>query len=687
MIIIIDWGKFYKSSDVEEMWPLFRENFISLCNKHAPFISVRRRQKPSPWINEEYIRLARERDYMKMKFDKHGAPADWNKYKKIRNRVNNLNKKLKRNYYIKELNDYSNDIKMTWKTLKNFCPSNKDSSIKIQQDDKLLCDPFEVACIFNEYFTRNDGIDSTVNETEMKAGTIKFKFNDITKEFVTKELKLLSRNKSPGPDQLNPSLLKDGAPFLSAPLTHLLNTSLKSGHTPRDWKRARITPIFKTGDKLEVKNYRPIAVLSHLMKILEKAVYTQVFDFVQARMILHEQQSGFRPRHSTNTALLDVRDYLLQNIEEGYLTGALYLDLKGAFDSVSHQILIYKLSMYGLSDNELNWFRDYFTDRQQCVKISGVTSDYRPVSRGVPQGSLLGPLLFSLFINDLCELPFNINTKIALYADDTAIFYKSRSISVAEKILQKELQTVSLWLKKNELSLNVKKTKAMVIGTIGRVKNSRLNLTMDGEHIEQVHEFKYLGVIIDQHLTWKVHIDMISSKISRTIGYINRIKKYLPNSALILLYNSLILSYFDYCCTIWGTSADCNISKLQKMQNRYARMVLQADIRTSHKLMLSQLGWQSIKQRINYQFNLFTFKIINDLAPRYLKPLICARDIPIVTRNTQPLYIKTPRTEYYNRSFHVHASKLWNQLPVEVQTIPSLNIFKKECKSLSLKNL
>ena len=116
-------------------------------------------------------------------------------------------------------------------------------------------------------------------------------------------------------------------------------------------------------------------------------------------------------------------------------------------------------------------------------------------------------------------------------------------------------------------------------------------------------------------------------------------------------------------------------------------MVLQADIRTSHKLMLSQLGWQSIKQRINYQFNLFTFKIINDLAHRYLKPLICARDIPIVTRNTQPLYIKSPRTEYYNRSFHVHASKLWNQLPVEVQTIPSLNIFKKECKSLSLKNL
>ena len=191
---------------------------------------------------------------MKDEIDKHGAPADWNEYKKIRNRVflytfysnkhrNNLNKNFcpsKRNYYIKELNDYSNDIKMTWKTLKNFCPSNKDSTIKIQQNDKLLCDPFEVACIFNEYFTRNNGIDSTVNETEMKAGTIKFKFNVITEEFVTKELKLLSRNKSPGPDQLNPSLLKDGAP-----LTHLLNTSLKSGHTPRDWKRARITPIFK----------------------------------------------------------------------------------------------------------------------------------------------------------------------------------------------------------------------------------------------------------------------------------------------------------------------------------------------------------------------------------------------------------------------------------------------------------
>ena len=224
----------------------------------------------------------------------------------------------------------------------------------------------------------------------------------------------------------------------------------------------------------------------------------------------------------------------------------------------------------------------------------------------------------------------------------------------------------------------------MAIGTIGRIKPCKIKLTMDGEHIEQVNEFKYLGVIIDQHLTWKPHIEMVSNKISRTIGYINRIKKFLPNSILILLYNSLILSYFDYCSTIWGTSADCYISRLQKLQNRYARMILQADIRTSHKLMLSQLGWQSVKQRITYQYNLFTFKIINDLVPKYLQPLLCFRDIPVFTRNTNPLYFKTPRTEYFNRSFHVHASKLWNQLPTDIQNIHSLDIFKRESKKVSL---
>ena len=173
---------------------------------------------------------------------------------------------------------------------------------------------------------------------------------------------------------------------------------------------------------------------------------------------------------------------------------------------------------------------------------------------------------------------------------------------------------------------------------------------------------------------------MISSKISQTIGYINCIKKFLQNSALILLYNSLILSYFDYCCTIWGTSADCNISKLQKMQNRYARMVLQANIRTSHKLMLSQLGWQSIKQRINYQFNLFTFKIISDLAPRYLKQLIFARYIPHwYVQEIYPLWQETPYL-YTLKPLELNITtgpimcmhqKLWNQLPVEVQTISS----------------
>ena len=180
---------------------------------------------------------------------------------------------------------------------------------------------------------------------------------------------------------------------------------------------------------------------------------------------------------------------------------------------------------------------------------------------------------------------------------------------------------------------------------------------------------------------------MISCRISRTIGYVRRIKKYLPNRILILLYNSLILPYFDYCATIWGLSAECYIHKLQKLQNKFARMILQVDVRFSRSHMLSELGWQSIKQRIHYQYYLCMFKIINNLTPSYLQSLVCHSNKPIITRNNFTLSIKTPRTEYYNRSFHVYASKLWNKLPPEIQTLKSIDIFKKECKQLSLKSI
>jgi len=318
------------------------------------------------------------------------------------------------------------------------------------------------------------------------------------------------------------------------------------------------------------------------MKILEKAVHAQLYHYFTTNDLLSQCQSGFRPLHSTTTALIDVNDYLLSNIDNGYITGALFLDFKRAFDSVNHSILLNKLEKYGICGSELAWFTNYLSDRNQCVFYKVKLSSFRKVKMGIPQGSILGPLLFVVFINDMCDLLYSDQTKLSLYADDAALFCKVRDYLSVQTKLQTELNRVMQWVDKNDLQLNAKKCKVMLFGTHKKVHNKQIVLKREDDIIEQVTQFKYLGVMLDNTLKFDKHIEFVFAKLARTIGYITQIKKYLPKQVLILLYNALILPHIDYGLIIWGTSAKFLILKVQRLQNRYARLILNADFLTPH---------------------------------------------------------------------------------------------------------
>ena len=400
--------------------------------------------------------------------------------------------------------------------------------------------------------------------------------------------------------------------------------------------------------------------------------------------MLSNCQSGFRPL-STATALIDASDYLHTNVDFGYIIGALFLDLKRAFDLVNHTILLEKLEQYGVHDTELAWFRNYLSDRSQCVSYNGKLSTFRDVGMGIPQGSILGPLLFVVFINDICDLNFQEHTKLCLYADDTALFCKARDVSSVQISLQSEFEKIMQWVQTNDLKLNTNKCKAMLFGTHKKVRAKQILIQHESQVIEQVNNFKYLGIIFDNLLKFDKHIDKTCNKIARTIGFIRQIKQYLPRKVLIMLYNGLILPHIDYGLVIWGRSSQCFTSKLQRLQNRYARLVLNADFFTPHTSLLRQLNWQSVLQRVDYQFCLFMFKVINGLVPEYLKDLIIFRTPQIPTRYAlnSPLYIPKPKTEYMKKSFQYHGSCLWNKLPLFVRNATSLQSFKSKCKILS----
>ena len=463
---------YYEMYDVNYLWNYFKESFIKLCDRHAPFVSVRKKINSAPWLTDDFLQLARRRDYLKRKFIETGNLQIWCEFKRVRNEVNNLSKHLKKEYYINEFEKNLRDAGRTWKTLKSLSRQTKSSNCTgLRTETSVLTEDIDVANAFNEYFARNTLGNSNAARRNKLNSVIKskFHFEKITEEFVSKELSHLSVNMSSGLDGMHPRLLKEAAPFISKPLTHIFNVSISTGLSVPDWKLAKITPVFKSGDKNLASNYRPISVLSHVMKILEKALHKQLYTYLVSNNILSSSQSGFRPLFSTTTALIDVSDYLHTNIDYGYIIGALFLDFKRAFDLVNHSILLDKMYEYGVHNTELAWFKNYLSDRSQCVCYNGKLSTFRDVGMGIPQGSILGPLLFVIFINDICDLNFEQNTKICLYADDTALFCKGRDISSVQTSLQLEFEKLMLWVQMNDLKLNTSKSKVMLFGT--RKKN------------------------------------------------------------------------------------------------------------------------------------------------------------------------------------------------------------------------
>ena len=334
----------------------------------------------------------------------------------------------------------------------------------------------------------------------------------------------------------------------------IYNCSLLSGIFPDDWKLAKVSPIYKSGNKQECGNYRPISVLSVVAKIFEKLVCGQLNFYFKEHQILTKFQSGFRKGHSTTSSLLSTTNSWLVNMDAGLINGVLFLDLKKEFDTVDHQILIKKLELYGIKNSALAWFSSYLHGRTQVCRVNNITSSSKHISCGVPRGSNLGPLLFLIYINDL---PNCLNkSKPAMYADDTNLSVTGESASDIEVRLNTELENVHEWLTANKLTLNTEKTEYMIIGSYKRISNlqkeDEIKIRIGDNEIKRVKTTKSLGIAIDENLAWKENIDNHSVKVSRAVGVIRRAKKYVKQDSLKLMYNSLVLPYFDYCSLVWN---------------------------------------------------------------------------------------------------------------------------------------
>ena len=487
-------------------------------------------------------------------------------------------------------------------------------------------------------------------------------------------------------------LLRLGAPVIASYyICSLINMSISTCTVLDDWKKARVTPLRKgKGSKSDPNSYRPISVICHFSKILEKCIQSQLIHYLSHHCFITPDQSAYLKNNSTQTALIKVTDKWYQNIEDGLLTGLCFFDVSKCFDAISHEILFFKLGKYGVDNNELSWFKSYLSNRTQAVVNNNKNmSSFSQVNTGIPQGSVLGPVLFLVMVNDLLMHVENCN----LYADDTMIEAVGKTIDEVVESLQIQIDQLCSWFRHNRLTVNASKSCSMIIGTRQRLKNisisENIGLTMNNEVILNKSSHVYLALHIDNHLSFDIMIDHICIKLRSRVSMLQRLNKFVPVSSLNHLYYAFVQPHIDYCLLIWGHTSNNNISRVQKFQNRVARITTQNfDFNTSGISLVKSLGWLNIKQRMQFLACMLMHKSIHYDAPYYLSDNVtflsdinnsCTRQC-----ESNTLHIEFGKTSYFQKTFHVFASHIWNNLLIELKSIDNILCFKKQCKEYIL---
>ena len=379
------------------------------------------------------------------------------------------------------------------------------------------------------------------------------------------------KNSAPGHDEILPKFLKLSINCIIDPLLHVCNLSLSNGVFPSELKVAKVVPIFKGGDTTKLTNYRPVSILSVVSKVLERLMYNRMFSFIEKYKILYDYQFGFRIKHSTHMALSLFIDKLTHYIENGEHSIGVYLDFSKAFDTIDHDILYMKLHHYGFRSHVLDWIKSYMSNRCQYVSYNGHDSMMQDISCGVPQGSILGPLLFLLYINDLGNICQNLSA--FMFADDTSLLGHDTDISVLKAKVNDDLVIISSWLNANKLSLNLSKSQFMLF-TRKHFTLTDINITVNNVCIDRVNKVKFLGTIMDDKLNWQEHITYICKKVSKCIGILYKLRQYVDINTAKLLYYTLVYPYLTYCNIVWGNTFKQYLRPLMVIQKKAVRIIV-----------------------------------------------------------------------------------------------------------------
>lgn len=609
------------------------KNLVNARKQAFPIKRVkfdRRKHKINEWITEGILRSINFKNELHYKYVNSPLNSttridykfNLDKYDKY---LKSLIRTAKQTYFHKLFTSYGSDMKKTWSTINNVL-GRKQKTNKFPDSflikDTSISDPKVIADEFNNFFINiGENLASTVGNASNSNISFKsflknkpsssFSFQEVDENQVLKVIDSLKSKTSSGYDLISTKLLKQIKTVIAQPLTFIFNQSLNSGFFPDHMKIAKVSPLYKKGNSSLLDNYRPISLLPSCSKVFEKILHTQLMDYFITNNLFFGNQYGFRPKHSTELATLELTDRLLHFMDKKSpdTPFCIYMDLSKAFDVLDHSILMDKLNFYGLDQLAISLLSNYLTNRKQFVVYDNIHSDQQIIRTGVPQGSILGPLLFLIFINDISESSSLFN--FICYADDTTLISTFEKFKNANVSLNTEIGKVSDWLTVNKLILNVNKTKYMIFSRSNKIIQP-IDLEIHNQSIEQVRNFNFLGLTIDEKISWRPHIDKISCKISKAIGILSKLKRQLPLKTLTTIYNSLILPHINYCLLTWCFSPNTRINIQLK---KAVRIICNVNYNSHTTPLFKQLRFLSLSDIILRAIFKFIYQIHHNSLP------------------------------------------------------------------------
>ena len=692
-----NWTQVTECNDAQQSFTKYYQTYCNLYNQCFP-IKRKKRGYVSriPWLTDGLRRSIQIKNKLYVQSKKSPTTYNLTSYKNYKQHLRRLLRISERNYYDATLESNKNNLKKSWAIIKNVLNKKvkSQSAPNIMIGDEEISDKAIIAQKFNDYFTNIgstlsnsipsvDGDPTSFIPKVNSHSLFLYPVNEIELKNIVKSL----RNSSPGHDAVLARILKTSYEAHAVPLLHVVNLSLSQGVFPSELKLARVTPIFKSGDSSQLTNYRPVSVLSSYSKILERIVYNRLINFINKHNILYKLQFGFRQKYDTSLALIYLVDKIVTALNNGDIVLGVFIDLKKAFDTVNHEILMKKLQKYGVRGIAYNWISDYITNRKQYVMFANNPSKEGVINCGVPQGSVLGPLLFILYVNDLV----NVSNLIfpLMFADDTNFFVSGSNAENLVTVMNGEMKKVVKWMKINKLSLNVAKTNYMIF-TPPRYKiTSSCKVMINDTLISKVNNIKFLGVVIDSKLTWNDHVQHIKIKMSKAIGIICKTRKYFHLMTLRKLYFAFVNPHLQYCIEVWGNTFEYLIDSLFILQKKIIRIMKSAPYRSHCEPLFLELKILNLKQMYTVSMIMFYYKYRKSLLPEVFNNMFsCRGDIhSYMTRNTLDIDLPSYGTVHLQRTLRYDGAKIWNAYKNSVDTNCAIHTFRKRIVSHILCNI